>query len=222
MFETRFPRIRGDIGNASTFSFPVLYKVVRDVSPLRLIVERDLSILDAFIEAGKALLDEGIKAIVTSCGFLALFHRELCQAFHVPVYSSSLIQIPLVYAVTDRRVGVLTTDDEKLSESHFEAVGSSGIPIAVEGIKNTYFWNVLSNDLEELDLLEAEHNVVQSAKRLVKKNKDIGAIVLECTNFPPFARAIQDAVDLPIFDIVTLTNMAHESMTRTLFREIEL
>ena len=86
MFQTRFPRIRGDIGNASTFSFPVLYKVVRGVSPRSMIIDRDRSSLGVFIEAGKALIEEGIKTIVTSCGFLALFHRELCQALPVPVF----------------------------------------------------------------------------------------------------------------------------------------
>ena len=33
MLETRFPRIPGDIGNAGTWPFPVLYKVVRGASP---------------------------------------------------------------------------------------------------------------------------------------------------------------------------------------------
>ena len=33
MLEARFPRIPGDMGNATTWPFPVLYKVVRSASP---------------------------------------------------------------------------------------------------------------------------------------------------------------------------------------------
>ncbi len=33
MLDTRFPRFPGDIGNAATWPFPVLYRAVRDASP---------------------------------------------------------------------------------------------------------------------------------------------------------------------------------------------
>jgi hypothetical protein len=40
MLEARFPRIPGDVGNATTWPFPVLYKVVRGASPDRVVHER--------------------------------------------------------------------------------------------------------------------------------------------------------------------------------------
>ena len=215
MLETRFPRIPGDIGNASTFSFPVLYKVVKGASAKRLVLERDRTLLEPFIEAGRELSREGVKAITTSCGFLAMFHRELSQALDVPVYTSSLIQIPLVHAATGfRRVGVVTANTEALTELHFESVGAKGIPLAIEGVEKHYLWTVFRDDLLELDVREAEKNVIDAARRLVSKHGDVGAIVLECTNMPPYAKAVQDAVGLPVFDIVTLTNMAHEIAVR--------
>ena len=33
MLEARFPRIPGDMGNATTWPFPVLYRVVRGATP---------------------------------------------------------------------------------------------------------------------------------------------------------------------------------------------
>lgn len=50
--------------------------------------------------------------------------------------------------------------------------------------------------------LEAE--LVQAAWNLVKRRPDVGAIVLECTQLPPFAKAIQAAVKVPVFDVYTL------------------
>jgi Asp/Glu/hydantoin racemase len=215
MLETKFPRIPGDIGNATTFSFPVLYRIVRGASGRRVVIDRDPSLLEPFIEAGQELRREGVKMIATSCGFLAMFHRELCQALDVPVFTSSLVQIPLVYSVTGcRRVGVLTANAGSLTDLHFESVGASGIPLAVEGVEKDYLWTVFRDDLEELDVDRAEKDVVKAAKRLVSKHSDIGGIVLECTNLPPFARSVQQAVGLPVFDIVTLINMGYEAVSR--------
>jgi len=213
--ETQFPRVVGDIGNALTFPFPVLYRPVKGASVSRVVIERDKTLLEPFIEAGRTLLREGVKAIMTTCGFLAMFQREMSEALPVPVYTSSLIQIPLVYVATgQRRVGVLTVNSETLTGLHFESVGASGIPLAIEGIQHTHFGDVLINNRFELDLAQAEQDVVEAARRLVTKNPDIGAIVLECTNFPPFARSIQDAVGLPIFDVITLTYMAYATAER--------
>lgn len=213
MMDTKFPRIPGDIGHASTFPFPVLYRVVKGASAKRLVIERDPSLLEPFIEAGKELCREGVKAITTSCGFLAIFHRQLSQALEVPMFTSSLVQIPLVHAATGfRKVGVLTANSQGLTDLHFESAGASGIPVAVGGVENNYLWTVFRDDLQELDVAQAEKDVVEAAKRLVSKHDDIGGIVLECTNFPPYAKAVQQAVGLPVFDIISLTKMAYETV----------
>ena len=47
MLEARFPRIPGDMGNATTWPFPVLYKVVSGASPQRVVRERDGALVDA-------------------------------------------------------------------------------------------------------------------------------------------------------------------------------
>ena len=59
-----------------------------------------------------------------------------------------------------------------------------------------------------------EQSMVRLAQQLVARDPAVGAIVLECTNMPPFAAAVQRAVNRPIFDIVTLINMVHESVSR--------
>src|SRR5438067_6977945 len=72
MLDTRFPRIPGDVGNATTFDFPVRFKVVRGASQRRIILEGDLSLLQPFVDGARELEAEGVRAITTSCGFLAL------------------------------------------------------------------------------------------------------------------------------------------------------
>ena len=107
MLDTTFPRIKGDIGNPSTFNFPVRMKVVTNASPERVVTQADKSLIRSFIDIGQALIAEGAVAITTSCGFLALFHKELIRAFEVPVFSSSLLQVHIAASVIkkSRKVG---------------------------------------------------------------------------------------------------------------------
>src|SRR3954468_7139428 len=48
MLEARFPRIPGDLGNASTFPYPALYHVVHGASPERVVLEADPTLLEPF------------------------------------------------------------------------------------------------------------------------------------------------------------------------------
>src|SRR5882757_6021792 len=75
MLEARFPRIPGDMGNALTWPFPVLYKVVRGATPDRVVLRGAEGLLPDFLAAAADLVDQGAEAITTNCGFLSLFQR---------------------------------------------------------------------------------------------------------------------------------------------------
>ena len=96
MLDTRFPRLPGDIGNATTFSYPVMYKIVEQATVDRVVKAADAGLIEPFVRAGMELIQNGARAIVTSCGFMAIFQKELAQALPVPVFTSSLLQVPLV------------------------------------------------------------------------------------------------------------------------------
>ncbi len=91
MLSSRLPRIPGDMGNATTWNFPVLYKVVKEASPHKVVREGDPALLTPFINAAKELEQEGVRAITTNCGFLAMFQKEMAAAVNVPVFYFRLI-----------------------------------------------------------------------------------------------------------------------------------
>ena len=217
MLDTVFPRIPGDIGYAATFPFPVLYHRVRNASPTRVVREGDPALLEGFIEGARALEASGVLAIATGCGFLVLFQRKLAEAVRIPVFSSPLLMVPLVSRSLgpDRVVGILTVDSGSLGPRHLAAAGiSEEVPIVIAGLeKGRAFTPVLLDNEMELDVDAARQEHVDVARDLVERRPEVGAIVLECANMPPYAAAIREATGRPVFDITTLIRMVHASLT---------
>lgn len=208
MLDTKFPRPVGDIGNAMTFPFPVRYKKVKFAYPERIVKEADATLLEPFITGARELVEEGVKAITTSCGFLAMFQKDMAEAVEVPVFTSSLIQIPFMYKLMGEkgRVGILTASKKSLTNKHFDGVGIKDIPVAVAGMDGMpEFTRVFIKNQEKMDYEKCENEMVHTAQKLVREHPDVNIVVLECTNMPPFRKKIQQAIQKPVFDIVTLT-----------------
>ncbi|MEU6744380.1 aspartate/glutamate racemase family protein [Streptosporangium sandarakinum] len=216
--ETSFTKIPGHIRNPVTFGFPVIYKVVRGATPERVVSMGDPRLLDPFADAARELEAEGAAAITGACGFLVLFQRELAGAVGVPLYASSLIQLPMVHRMLrpGRKVGLLVAKKAALTRRHLEAVGAEDVPVCVAGMEEEPEFRevMLEGRRVELDAGRLEREVLGQAVRLARDNPDMGAIVIECTDLVPFAHAIQERTGVPVFDIVTLTEMVHLSLTR--------
>jgi len=215
MLEARFPRIPGDMGNALTWPFPVLYRVVRGASPQRVVLERAAGLLDAFVAAAEELIDLGAEAITTNCGFLSLFQAELAARLKVPVATSSLLQVPMVQATLPpgRRVGILTVSASTLTRAHLEAAGVPGdAPIAGTEGGREFFRVLILGEKREMDVALAAADILAAGRDLVSRHPEVGAIVLECTNMPPYAHALRQALGLPVYDIYSLITWFHAGL----------
>jgi len=220
MLKTKFPRIPGDIGNFSTFNFPVVYRIVREAGIDNVARKTDIRLLDAFIREAKELENMGAKAITTSCGFLSLFQEELARSVRVPLFTSSLLLVPLVsMMIGKRKVGIITANSENLTRKHLEGAGiDPSVPIVIKGLEDKKeFSKMILNDNPVGDIAKIREEVRDAARELVRENPDVGAIVLECTNLPPYAKIIQEVTNLPVFDITILTNMVYNSLNRKEF-----
>lgn len=217
MLEARFPRIPGDIGNATTWNFPVVYRIVKGASPARVVKEVDPELLEPFIEAAQDLEKVGVKAITTGCGFLAIFQEEIANAVNVPLFTSSLMQVPLVYRMlrNNQKVGIITIDSSSLTRKHLACVGADSVPTVIMGTEDEEeFSRVLLRNELTLHVEKARNDLITVARRLISQHPEVGAIVLECTNMPPYAKSIQEEVNLPVFDIYTLINMVYSAVVR--------
>ena len=220
VIEGHFPRLPGAIGNATTFPFPVLQHVVPGATGERVVRSPGTDIIGPWLEGARKLEAAGVRAITTSCGFTAMFQRELTEAVDVPVFASSLLLVPLIARMLKPRyrVGVVTADARHLTSRHFEGAGVDPETVVVTGLEGCpEFEEVVFQDRHDLDVDRMQAEVVEVASSLVTRHPDVRGLLLECSLLPPFAHAIQAATGLPVFDFTTLVTMVHSSLVRKPF-----
>jgi hypothetical protein len=203
MLDTRFPRIEGDIGNPLSFDFPVIFRTLRGIGSADAVVAHPdrARVLAALTANAEALAKEGAIGLSTSCGFLALYQKELEDLSPVPVATSALL---LIRKLAGRKVGVITASAENLTSAHFAAVGAPvDTPVAGMPADGSFAATFLRNGMTlDRDAVEAE--AVASGRELLRDYPGIDAIVLECTNLPPYKKALQQALGVEVFDVLDL------------------
>jgi len=215
MLDTAFPRVPGDTGNADTWPFPVLYKVVKGATAREVVHEKGGTLRQAFLDAAADLVREGADGITTTGGFLSVFQKDLAAHVGVPVASSSLMQIPLAQSLLPpgKRVGVLTVQGERLGPDHLKAIDVDPTTPIVGTERGTELTRVLINNESEMDYEAAEKDMLQAAEELLRRHPETGAIVLECHNMAPFSRCVARTFRVPVYDVYSLVTWFHAGLS---------
>jgi hypothetical protein len=215
MLDTKWPRPPGDTGNAQTWPFPVLYKVVPGASARVVIHEQGRGLGPAFLKAAEELVREGADGITTTGGFLAIFQKQLAEHVQVPVASSSLMQVPLVQRLLPpgRRVGVLSVQADRITPEHWDAVGAAhDTPVmGTEGGRE--FTRVMLGDTLDMDYEAAEQDILGAGEALLQRHPEVGAIVTENHNMAPYAAALNRRLRVPIFTVYTFVTWFHAGLS---------
>ncbi len=210
------PMLPGDMGNPTTFPFPVLYEVIPDIDPFWVLSDKPHpEVLKRTIIAAHRLEMQGCRAIIGNCGFFANYQPEVSQAITVPFYSGSLMQVPMVLNAvgSNKKVGVLTANAKLLVPS--PALKNSGVRdedmdrVVIYGAEHGKQMNNVTGEKGQFSPEDLRDELVALAKKMTEEHPDIGAMILECTEFPPYAHAIQEATRLPTYDFVTMTKFMH-------------
>ncbi len=203
------PFIPGDVDNAGTYGYPVLYKVVPGLSTLACL--RGAPELEAaVVEAAKELEQQGVRAISSDCGFMLQFQKAVREAVKIPVCMSSMLQLPLIAAslAPSRPIAVVTADSTNLTKGFLDRAGVSvPNPVIIRGLEDQpEFKSAVLEEKGSIDAALVEAEVVSVTKQIREAHPGLGAVLFECSMLPPYARAVQDAVGLPVFDFVTMIN----------------
>lgn len=210
LLDTDAPRAVGDVGNARTFGFPVAYTTAGGAHPEHVVEQQAAGLLDEFVSAGEELVSHGVRAVGTSCGFVAVHQRRMAARIDALVATSALLQIPLVLQMLGpgHRVGVVTANARALTGDHLAAVGVDDAArerLTMIGLEDTaHFYPVMVRGRGELDTAVAEREVLSAVRDGLDRDPGIGALVLECTNLPPYADALRAVTGLPVWDVTTM------------------
>ncbi len=220
LLDTFCPFIPGDVGNATSYDYPVRFKKVQGLT-VQKIFELDSKYLFAMIEAAKELQREGVRAITGDCGFMAIYQEELKEQLNLPVFLSSLLQIPFIRSMlkSKEKLGIITANAEVLTEKVFQKIGlEKDDKLIIVGLEESpAFKQTVIAESGFLDKATIEKEVIDAALLLQKKDKSIGAILLECSMLPPYGAVVQRATGLPVFDFLTMIDYVYSSLNKKEF-----
>ena len=213
MLDTQFPRIPGDVGHPASFDFDVRYSIVEGATPDAIVRSDSRPWIDSFARAGQALVAEGCIGLATTCGFLTLAREDIARACGVPVASSALEQIPTLLTTlpSDKTVGILTISAASLSRDHLDA---AHVPtdVPVQGLDGSSFARTILENRTELHTAAAQAEMVEAARTLCLRHPQVAALVLECTNMPPYAEAVAHATGRPVYSILSYLSWFHSGL----------
>ena len=213
--EWNIPFPPGDLNNASTFGFPVRYLTVDGAAGSEVLTGDADAYGELFVAAAKQLEAEGVHAITGNCGYMAAFQDVVAAAVDIPVFMSSLVQAPMLLRMlgNSRRLLVLVANGSGITE---QVLAGAGIEdrsrLVVQGLDhNTHFNEVILREIGELDEERLRDEIVRTAAAAAAADPAIGAVLLECSDLPTYARSIHLATGLPVFDWAGFIRYVHDA-----------
>jgi len=199
--------LRGNSTNPDSYDFPVRLRRVKGANIQTILENPDRDVLQEMIREARSMVSDGVRAV---------FQKELASSLDVPVFTSSLLQVPMVHAMLGTRaeVGVITAKKAALKKEHLEAVGiHEGIPMRIFGLEDCPEWSkIFTHPDEDINLETVKNEVIGTASETIEEYTGIGAFVLECTDLPPFSGPMRKATGLPVFDFIGLVEMIARSL----------
>ncbi|MGD9078339.1 MAG: aspartate/glutamate racemase family protein [Desulfobacterales bacterium] len=211
-----YPYLPGNVANASTYDFPVRFNILKG-STIPQILSHDRSLLDMIVEGGMELVKDGVRAIVGACGYFGYYQKEAAAALDVPVFLSSLLQISVVRQTlrADQQVGVICAHRDSLSRETLAACGiDDPSELVIVGAQDLPEFKNILNCTCHYNPAQLEQELTKLSVKLIEDNPSIGALLLECSDMPPFSWSVQNATGLPVFDFITMIKWIHSAVVQ--------
>ena len=223
--------IHGHHNVVTTYDFPVRIKLIENWrAPKDKWEEWSGWNVSEYIKIAKELESEGVAAICTNCGLNGTMQEVLANAVNVPVFTSSLLQVPFVSRSLKKgkKVGILTGSARHVRDQNYKLLRNCGIdasvPCIVKGMdesEDVDLWRsqfvqamTPGKSSSAYDPRKVEALMAKEAKKMVSENPDIGAIVLECTEMPLYSAAVQEATGLLVFDSSTMVRYVYNACVK--------
>lgn len=198
----------GNSTNPASYPFELYMIQVKGANMDTVLLNPSQKLLEDMIELCKELIEkEGIEGFTTSCGFNAIFQKQMADALPVPVFTSSLLQVPFAHSIIGKgkKVAIVTANKSKLTKEHLACCNiTDDMNYEVFGLEGCKEWSKMFSDPDAaVDMAVVTEEVLGTICDAVKGG-DFGAIVFECTDLPPFAPEAKIRTGLPVFSINSL------------------
>ena len=221
------PMLPGDVGNPTTFDFPVLYELIEEIDPFWVLAEEPHPVvMEKVIAACKRLTMQGVTTIIGNCGFFANYQPEVAKSLDpgVQFFPSSLNQVPmlLISVGSNKKVGILTASKKLLMPS--PALKNVGVTdedmkrIVVYGNEDGEQMKLVTGETGRFNPKALEKELVDLAVEMVKeapRHRGGGARMHGIS--PRMRMPSRTQYVASVWDFVTMTNFMHAGAMRTPF-----
>ena len=214
------PHVPGDTAHAGTYKYPVLFKVV-EAAHVDAITNGDRSVEGELIAAVRELEAYGVKAISSDCGFMLNYQDALRSAVSIPVFSSSLMQLPMIARTIKpgQKIAILTAFKHRLTKEVLALSGlSPDVEVVISSIETSPEFSNISS--QPLDTSAFRERLESATAELFESHSNIGAVLLECALYTPYAAPLQKRFGVPVYDFVSLIDYAYSVTHRRTYEGI--
>jgi len=168
------------------------------------------------------LENKGVMGVSGDCGFLINYQPDVRSMSRVPVFTSSLLQASMVAAMyaPHEFILVLTANGTSLKPSMLKLLAACGVTTAaaqkrfiVVGCEDVPGFGIEVAEGKAVKVDVAQPHIVKLCQAEIKKMPTIRAILLECTELPPYADAIRLATGMPVLDSITIVDFFHSAIS---------
>jgi hypothetical protein len=211
-----FAFVPGNIQNATTLPFTIAYECVSDVT-LTDVLSGQSKVEQGLVAAARRLEARGVRAIVGACGSFANFQRTLQNAVNVSVCASVLVQVPWLLSClpSHKRLGIIFADRRSFTPGMQEQCAIHTLErLEITDCMELAPFRALLERPYEVAHAALGSAITQHVRSFVRQHPDIGMLMLQCSELPPYAAAIQRATSLPVVDVNTLVSWAYSVSVR--------
>jgi hypothetical protein len=200
----------GDIDHPASYAYDVHYRSVPGFT-FEVCQSGKMSeeVKKEFLEAIDYLEAKGVSGITGDCGFMMWFQELARTHTHKPVFMSALAQLPAVTCAfsPEEMMLIMTANGSTLAPMSNLirdecGVDTQGDRYEVLGCEDVDGFEAVAKG-EKVDVAKCTPGIVAKAKAAIAANPKIRAILLECTELPPYADALRHETGLPVYDAIT-------------------
>lgn len=208
-----YPPAPGDIDCPDSYEYDVYYRVVPGLTfEMCQKGTMTMQVQAEFIEAIKYLVSKGVVGITGDCGFM-MYYQELARNYtKKPVFMSALAQLPAITCAfaCDELIAIFTANGDSLKPMRSLIKEECGVDpeekrFIIVGCEDVPGFEAVALG-EKVDVQAVTPGIVAKAKQVIAKHPTIRAILMECTELPPYSDAVRAATGLPVYDAITGCN----------------